>query len=286
VPWKIPNPQERLWEGGAIGKQKLLVHTEQGLGDTLQFIRYLPLLRSRVGPEAHIAFLCEPELAGVAATVGGCDTLLAPEKLGDIQYDLQIPLLSLPHRFGTTLETIPASVPYIRLPDGVHVQVKHEEKARLAVAFAWAGRPTHADDRMRSCPIECFAPLFELSGAHFFSIQVGPRAAEIERYLDRTNVTSMSAQLTNLAQTLAVIDKVDLVIAVDTSVVHLAGASGKPVWTLLAYGGEWRWMLGREDTPWYPSMRLFRQPMLSDWRSVFRRVGAELQKLLSARTSS
>jgi tetratricopeptide (TPR) repeat protein len=280
VPWKIANVRERLWDGGAIGRQRLLVHTEQGIGDTLQFIRYLPLLRERVGPDAHIALLCEPELAGVVASVGGIDSLHAPEKIGDIDYDLQVPLLSLPHRFGATLKSIPSIIPYIRLPAGVTARIERARDTKLAIAIAWAGRPTHGDDRMRSCSIQCFAPLFELAGAQFFSIQVGPRAAEIEPYLGRPNVASVSDQLTNLAQTLAVIDQVDLVIAVDTSVVHLAGAYGKPVWTLLAFGGEWRWMLNRDDTPWYPSMRLFRQRLLGDWDEVFRRVRAQLEAMI------
>ena len=176
VPWKIANPLDRLWDGGEIGRQRLLVHTEQGLGDTLQFIRYLPLLRSRVGPDAHIALLCEPSLGSVVATAGGYDALHQPEKLGNIEYDLQVPLVSLPHRFGTMLDTIPAQVPYIRLPQNVNVRVERAADTRLAVAFAWAGRPTHSDDRMRSCTIERFASLFDLTGVQFFSIQVGPRA--------------------------------------------------------------------------------------------------------------
>ena len=281
VPWKIANPLERLWNGGEIGRQRLLVHTEQGLGDTLQFIRYLPLLRSRVGPDAHITLLCEPAIGSVAATVDGYDALHQPEKLGNIEYDLQVPLLSLAHRFGTTLDTMPAQIPYIGLPRNVNVHVERAAHTRLAVAFAWAGRPTHGDDRMRSCAVESFAALFNLTDVHFFSIQVGPRAADIEPWLERPNVTSMSAQLTDLAQTLSVIDQVDLVIAVDTSVVHLAGAYGKPVWTLLAHGGEWRWLLEREDTPWYPTMRLIRQRAAGDWDEVFSRVRTRIERMLA-----
>jgi tetratricopeptide (TPR) repeat protein len=280
VPWKIANVRERLWDGGAISRQRLLVHTEQGIGDTLQFIRYLPMLRERVGPDAHIAVLCEPELADVVASVGGFDSLHAPAMLGDFEYDVQVPLLSLPHRLGATPASIPSAIPYIRLPAGSTARIERARDTKLAIAFAWAGRPTHGDDRMRSCSVDRFAPLFELAGAQFFSIQVGPRAADIEPYLARPNVASVSGQLTNLAQTLAVIDQVDLVVAVDTSVVHLAGAYGKPVWTLLAFGGEWRWMLDREDTPWYPSMRLFRQRAPGDWDEVFQRVRARLETMI------
>ena len=280
VPWKIANVRERLWDGSDIGRQRLLVHTEQGLGDTLQFIRYLPLLRSRSGLDARIELLCEREFARLLGTVEGYDALHAPEKPAGIPHDVQIPLLSLPHRFGTTLDTIPSNVPYIRLPPEAKMQLERPAGTKLAVAFAWAGRPTHSDDRMRSCAIANYATLFDIAGVHFYSIQVGPRAGDIEPYLARQNVSSMTAKLTDLAATLAVIDQADLVIAVDTSVVHLAGAYGKPVWTLLAHGGEWRWLLDREDSPWYPGMRLFRQRVAGDWDEVFARVRAELETLV------
>ena len=277
VPWKICNPLDRLWDGREIGGRKLLVHTEQGLGDTLQFIRYLPLVRGRAGPDARIELLCEPPLARLLATVEGYDALHAPRQLAGMEYDVQVPLLSLPQRFGTTLDSIPGSVPYLRLPADARRALERPAGAKLVVAFAWAGRPTHADDQMRSCGIGRFASLFDLEGVHFRAIQVGERAADIKPWLARPNVSSMTEGLTDFADTLAVMDQADLVIAVDTSVVHLAGAAGKPVWTLLAYGGEWRWLMEREDSPWYPTMRLFRQRAPGDWDEVFARIRARLE---------
>lgn len=278
IPWKIRAPMDRLWRGEPIGHGTLLVHTEQGIGDTLQFARYLPLLRARLGVETRIHLLCEPSTERLMATVEGIDELLTPKTIGDVQYDMQVPLLSLPHLLGTTLKTIPAQVPYIQLPAGVHRPLPCGGDDTFKVALAWAGSPTHSDDRMRSCPVEQFKPLFDIKGARFYSIQVGPRAADIEPYLKRPNVFALGEQLKDMADTLSVMDQVDLVIAVDTSVIHLAGAYGKPVWILLAYGAEWRWLLEREDTPWYPSMRLFRQSAPGDWTTLLAQVRTELER--------
>ncbi len=280
VPWKIANPLDKLWDGRTLADETLLVHTEQGIGDTLQFVRYLPLLRGHVGPGARITLLCEPELARLVRTVGGFDELVTQDAGGSLTYDLQVPLLTLPHLLNTTLETIPHNVPYIRLPTGVGVPLPQSSTAKLKIAFAWAGRPTHSDDRMRSCAVDLFATLFEIPGTCFYSIQVGSRAPDIAPYLNTDNVYSMSAQLTDLARTLSVIDQVDLLISVDTSVAHLGGAYGKPVWTLLAHGAEWRWLINREDSPWYPSMRLFRQHTAGDWATLFGELRGKLEDLL------
>ncbi len=279
VPWKVKNVRERLWNGSKIGQRKLLVHTEQGYGDTFQFIRYLPLIRKQVGPEAQIEVLCEPEIEALVKTVGGFDKLHAPSQLGSIEYDLQVPLLTLPLLFGTTLDTIPSKVPYIGLPKNIHVPVQRAVGTTLTVAFTWAGRNTHSDDLMRSCPLKQFASLFELEDIQFISVQVGAKSSEIEQFLERPNVTSLSSELVDFAHTLSILDQVDLVVAVDTSVAHLAAAYGKPVWVLLSFSGEWRWLIRREDSPWYPSVRLFRQRILNDWTDVFNRVRLELMQL-------
>jgi tetratricopeptide (TPR) repeat protein len=281
VPWKVTDVRDRLWEGKPLRGRRLLVHVEQGSGDTLQFIRYLPLLRRREGPDARIAVLCEPELARLLAGVEGCEELHAPRQLGPLDYDCQVPLLSLPQRFRTTLDSLPGGVPYLRPPpEAIPPALDPPPDTRLKVGFVWAGRPTHADDRLRSCPVEHFADLFDLPGAAFFALQVGERAGDLAPWLRRPNVSSLGARLGDFADTAAAIDRLDLIIGVDTSVVHLTGALGKPVWTLLAYGGEWRWLLDREDSPWYPTMRLFRQPAPGDWGAVFERVRAELVRML------
>jgi len=278
----VKNVHERLWDGKALQGRQLLVHVEQGFGDSLQFVRYLPLIRRHAG-DGKIFLVCEPELFSLLATVEGVDEIYQLGSAASVTYDVQVPLLSLPHRFGTTLETIPHNIPYLKVPKGTKARIRRRKGSTLAVAFVWAGRPTHSDDRFRSCSLDWFATLFDIPGVDFYSIQWGPRAAELEPYRSRPNVTSMTDKLTSFAETAAIIEQVDLVISIDTAVAHLAGALGKPVWTLLPFGGEWRWLFRREDSPWYPSMRLFRQQILGDWRPVFQRIAVALtQRVESA----
>ncbi|MBT5810189.1 MAG: tetratricopeptide repeat protein, partial [Rhodospirillaceae bacterium] len=276
----VKNVRERLWDGSPLNGRRLLVHVEQGFGDTLQFIRYLPLLRRRE-PEGKIILICEPELFPVLKQVEGYSEIYSLRSDNSIQYDTQIPLLSLPNRFATTLESIPNETPYTASPKDAKARLKRGKGTKLAVGIVWAGRPTHSDDRFRSCPVGWFSGLFDIPGVEFFSLQWGPRAGEITPYLDRKNVTSLSEELTDFGETAAFIEQLDLVIAIDTAVAHLAGALGKPVWTLLAFGGEWRWVFRREDTPWYPAMRLFRQRILGDWRPVFQRMKRALAQMAS-----
>jgi len=280
----VKNVHERLWDGGPLKGRRLLVHVEQGFGDTLMFIRYVPLLRERIG-DGTILLVCEPELHRVLETLEGVDAVYPLGSDASVDFDVQIPLLSLPNRFGTTVETVPHETPYIRPPADAKVRIERRE-GRLAVAFIWAGRPTHSDDRFRSCPLKWFAALFDLPGIDFYSIQWGPRSAEITPHLKRDNVFSMTDALTDFGETAAIIDQVDLVISIDSAVAHLAGALGKPVWTILPFGGEWRWLFRREDTPWYPKMRLFRQRILGDWRPVFQRIGGALQQMAGAGTAT
>jgi tetratricopeptide (TPR) repeat protein len=277
----VANVHERLWDGGDLKGRRLLVHVEQGFGDTLQFARYVPLLRERVG-DGKIFMLCEPELFRILETLDGVDEFFQLRSDTTVTYDLQVPLLSLSHRFGTTLETVPNQTPYVRVPTGTKAKIRRRKGTKLRVAFVWAGRPTHSDDKFRSCTVNWFANLFDIPGIDFYGIQWGPRAAELEPHLKRRNVFSMTDKLTDFAETAAIIDQVDLVIAIDTAVAHLAGALGKPVWTILPFGGEWRWLFRREDTPWYPNMRLFRQAILGDWRPVFQRIGAALTQMVGA----
>jgi tetratricopeptide (TPR) repeat protein len=277
----VKNVRERLWDGSSLNGRRLLVHVEQGFGDTLQFIRYLPLLRRRE-PEGKIILICEPELFPVLKQIDGYSEIYSLRSDNSIQYDTQIPLLSLPNRFATTLESIPDETPYLAAPPEAKGRLKRGKGTKLAVGIVWAGRPTHSDDRFRSCPVGWFSGLFDIPGVEFFSLQWGPRAGEIAPYLDRKNVTSLTESLTDFGETAAFIEQLDLVIAIDTAVAHLAGALGKPVWTLLAFGGEWRWLFRREDTPWYPAMRLFRQRILGDWRPVFQRMKVALSEMASA----
>jgi tetratricopeptide (TPR) repeat protein len=282
----VPNIRERLWDGSPLNGRTLLVHVEQGFGDTIQFARYIPMLRGRAGADAKIIFLCEPELHRQMKTLDGVDELYHLRQADlTIVYDAQVPLLSLPHRFGTTLETVPNAVPYLAVapdaarPDGL----PRSDGAVVKAAIAWTGRPTHSDNLYRSLPLSQLATLFDLDGVDFHSIQVGNGVADFQAYVDRPNVFDHSKEIKDFADTAAILSEVDVLISVDTAVVHLAGALGKDVWTMLPYGGEWRWLRNREDTPWYPTMRLVRQRILGDWGQVLERVREGLEGVVSTR---
>ena len=265
-PRKLPQP---LWTGEDLAGKTILLHFEQGFGDTLQFIRYVPLLAAR---GARIVLEVQPALARLAATVkGAAQVVAAGEALPP--FDFHCPLLSLPERFGTDLASIPADLPYL-MPEAKAVARWRGEigdAPALKVGLVWAGNAKHQNERQRSLDLERLTPLFELPGIRWFSLQVGERAADLAR-LPAGKVVDLSRGLTDFAETAAVIANLDLVVAVDTSVVHLAGALARPVWAMLAFAPDWRWLLGREDSPWYPSVRLFRQARAGDWESVIARV--------------
>ncbi|AFY64842.1 glycosyl transferase family 9 [Geitlerinema sp. PCC 7407] len=274
LPDQPPNPfgQWPLWDGGDLTGKTLLVHAEQGYGDTLNFVRYLPWVKNRGG---QVIFECQPALERLLTTAEGCDGLV-PRGKPLPAFDVQVPLLSLPWIFGTTLETIPASVPYLR-GDAFEVPVGAAQTlggSGKRVGFVWAGNPEHKNDRNRSCPLAKFQGLFEVPGIAWYSLQKGDRAADLTKYGDR--VTDLGQYCQDFADTAAVIAQLDLVITVDTSVAHVAGALGKPVWILLSFVHDWRWLSDRDDSPWYPTARLFRQPTPGDWDAVLAAVQTAL----------
>jgi tetratricopeptide (TPR) repeat protein len=251
------------WRGEPLAGRTILLHAEQGFGDTIQFLRYVPLVIARGGKvvlEIQKPMLpLAPRVEGIAVVARG-DALPA--------FDLQCPLLSLPLAFGTTLEGLPAATPYLApAPERVaYWRERIGTEPGLEVGIAWAGSPVHRNDRNRSIALERFKPLFELAGARFFSLQVG-RSADLAA-IEPMAIADLSGELTDFGETAAAIANLDLVIAADTALVHLAGALGKPVWTMLPFSPDWRWLLGRADSPWYPTMRLFRQPRPGDWDGV------------------
>ncbi len=257
-----------MWQGEDLAGKTIYVYFEQGLGDSLQFVRYLPLLAQR---GARIIFDCQPELIRVMQTVAGITELRAAgAPLPTADY--HIPLLSLPSRFGTTLETVPAQVPYIAPPVAGPPPLFRPAGTRLAVGIVWAGRPEHANDHNRSLGLENFLGLCDLPGVVLYSLQKGPRANDIAALTAQAVVRDLSPNIRDFADTAALISQLDLVIGVDTSVVHLSGALGRPTFVLLPFTPDWRWLHGRETSPWYPTMRLYRQPAPLDWKSVMRRV--------------
>ena len=266
------------WDGrplvGVDGKPgTLLVHAEQGYGDTLHFCRYLPLLANK---SMRVVFECQAPLVDLMKSLGDSDDRLDLSIIARgsplPRTDAHIPLLSLPAQFETTIETIPADVPYLRAP----AAAADSWARRLAgdgpaVGLVWAGNAERQDDWMRSCPPAAMAPLLDIEGIRFFSLQKdGPP-------MENAVVEHLGADLIDFCETAAAIDALDLVISVDTAVAHLAGALGKPVWVILGAAADWRYLLDRDDSPWYPTMRLFRSPELGDWTSVVDQVATALR---------
>ncbi len=283
--WKREDPKYRgrgfaqpLWDGSRLDRRTILVHAEQGLGDAIQFIRYVPLVERRGG---RVVVECKPQLVDLFSTMSAIDEVIAR---GDPlpAFDVYAPLMSLPHIFQTTAATIPGDVPYLAAPPEAGPGLPDcPEGTRLRVGISWAGSRINADDRTRSCRLSQFEPLWSIPGVAFFSLQYDEAAAELADSAGA--VRDLGGRLGDFAVTAAIIERLDLVISVDTAVVHLAGALGKPVWVLIPFAADWRWMLDREDTPWYPTMRLFRQPALGDWASVFARVAGELGREAAGR---
>jgi len=286
--WKQPGAEVRRlprpeWDGSSIQGRTILLHSEQGAGDTIQFIRYARLLYQKgakvlVHCQESLQALLEgmPELAQVFT-----GPTLAPE------FDVHAPLMSLPRLFGTSIDSIPVSMPgetpYLRpLPNSTAPQ-NLALCSKFRVGLVWRGNPNHRNDRNRSIPLELLRDLVDIEGAQFFSLQLGPAPAEAE-WLSSKTIVDLSPDLSNYAVTARCLAELDLLITVDTSVAHLAGALGRPVWTLLPVCNDWRWLQDREDTPWYPSMRLFRQKALRNWRPVADRVASDLrQEIINSR---
>jgi tetratricopeptide (TPR) repeat protein len=269
-----PFPQPP-WDGSPLEGRRILLWAEQGLGDSLQFIRYAALVKRAGGT---VLVECQPPLAGLTELAAGVDQVI-PFGSALPDFDVHLPLQSLPRVLGTTLETIPAAVPYLSVDPALveHWRARVGQADGFRVGLAWAGNPSHANDRNRSMPGGHFTALAGIPGCALFSLQVGSRAGE----LAGVPVTHLGGEFRDCADTAAAILSLDLVISVDSMVAHLAGALGKPVWTLLATAADYRWLLEREDSPWYPSMRLFRQARPGDWEEVMARVAEALRSASS-----
>jgi Tfp pilus assembly protein PilF len=271
-PTQSPRFTRPIWKGEDLRGKTILLHTEQGFGDTIQFVRYVPLLREK---GATVLLRCRQELARLLSPIV---TVLDPAK-GLPNYDFHCAMLNLPAAFGTTLATIPASIPYLQpTPEASKRWVARlpQEKSKLRVGLAWAGSADHKNDFRRSITFEKLGPLLQTTGVEFFSLQTGPSAPQAKG----TPIQDFTSDLRDFGDTAGLIDQLDLVITVDTAVAHLAGAMGKRVWVLLAQIPDWRWMLNRPDSPWYPTMRLFRQQTRGDWDAPIAEVAMELEKLV------
>ena len=273
-----PGVTGRAWDGREdLAGRTLLLYAEQGFGDGFQAARYVPVVAGRAG---RVVLFCHPEqarlfarLPGVSAVVAGADSLPA--------YDRFAALMSLPYLCGTrSLQAIPRAVPYLSPPPDVADRWR-SRMAPLAgpkVGLVWAGKPN--PDPLRTIPLADLAPLLAVPGVRWFSLQLGAPAVDLARVAGREGVTDLSPDLTDFAETAAAMEQLDLFITIDSAVAHLSGALGRPTWTLLPFSPDWRWLLDRADSPWYPTMRLFRQTERKQWGSVIDRVAADLRDFI------
>jgi hypothetical protein len=275
TPRQCPQPQ---WDGSPLPDSTLLIHTEQGAGDAIQFARFLPLAAQRCG---KLMLECRADLIPLFATMPGIAQIGALGTVKLNEFDTYVPLLSLPLVFNTTLETLPAAVPYF---DSCAIQRRKSADPHLflppsryrKVGITWTGSPGYRDNTHRSCPLAEFLPLLRTPGVEFYSLLKDERRQALAELPADVRVHDLAPQMNDYGDTAVLIAQLDLVISTDTSVVHVAGALGKPVWTLLTWVPDWRWMLEGETTPWYPTMRLFRQVRQDDWAEVMQRVADAL----------
>jgi tetratricopeptide (TPR) repeat protein len=268
-----------LWLGEtpAAGKT-ILVHHEPGFGDTIQFARYASLLAQQ---GAKVVLEVQPPLKALLSQIAGVEVIGNGDPIPE--FDMHCPLMSLPLAFGTTIDTIPADVPYLAAPASrtERLEALLPPRQGLRIGLVWSGNATHKDDHNRSISLARLGPLLEAPGVQFVSLQKELRDADAQLLAQDARMTDLGRHFGDFDDTAAAIDLVDLVISVDTSVAHLAGAMGKPVWVVLPFCPDWRWLLERDDNPWYPTARLFRQPAIGDWDSVI----ARLTEALAQRAS-
>ena len=275
---QFPKPR---WNGEQLDGRKVLIYDEQGFGDSIQFVRFLNLVEDRGGQvilettPTLFDLLQQLNRLPVVETVIQKNTPSAD--LDILDYDCYTSLISLPYLFRLDLEDIPAPMSYLEAPTNKTVEGITGSGCRIGLV--WAGSRTHRNDKNRSMDLQQFKPLLLRDNCTFYSLQVGEESDRRRQIFEQYQVVDLSPQLTDFALTAAAIQQLDLVVTVDTSVAHLAGALGKPVWTLLPYIPDWRWLLDRDDSPWYPSMRLFRQTQAGDWPGVFARASKALDSL-------
>jgi tetratricopeptide (TPR) repeat protein len=264
------------WSGQSLQGKTILLRAEQGYGDAIQFVRYAPWVKAL---DATVVLRVSRPMRSLARAFAGVDRVVDPDEAIP-EFDFFVHLFSLPRIFGTELDSIPAVVPYIEAP----VERVQRWSGRLGgegllkVGVVWAGNPEHKNDRYRSIRLAALSPLWQVAGVRFISLQKGPAAAEIAALTANVEFMNLGPELEDFCDTAAVISQLDLVLCVDTAVAHLAGALGKPVWLMVAQPADFRWLEGREDSPWYPTMRLFRQRRRGDWDEVIERVQVALQE--------
>jgi Tfp pilus assembly protein PilF len=263
------------WKGEPLNGSRILIHSEQGLGDTLQFLRYLPMVAQAGG---EITLDVPATLRRLAGEIPGISAVISS---GDAipPFAWHCPMMSLPLAFHTTVESIPAQMPYLRIPQEAKRSAAKLPwpQQSLRVGLVWGATTRSFEDSDRSIPFALLEPILATPRVHFYSLQLGPPASQLAP--QRTEVIDLRGVIGDFADTAALVFHLDLVLTVDTSVAHVAGALAKPTWVLLPFSADWRWMTSGEDSPWYASVRLFRQPRQGDWEAVIERVRCELASL-------
>jgi len=261
------NFSQPMWLGKEpIAGKTILIYQEEGLGDAIQFARYVPMVAAQ---GARVVLMVADTLVPLLSELPGVVRCIPRSVNPALEFDAHCGITSLPLAFATRLGTIPASVPYLPAPDPARVRIWEEwlgPRQKLRVGLVWSGNPGQSDDHNRSMPLRTLLPLLELDAA-FVSLQKDPRPGDRE-LLAQTRIIDLTVHLTDFAETAALVSCLDLVISVCTSTAHLSGALACPTWVLLPHTPDWRWLLDRDDSPWYPTLRLFRQGADGNWASA------------------
>jgi len=283
---KFSQPQ---WKGEPLEGARIFLHAEQGLGDTLQAVRYVPLVAARGG---EVTLAVPPRLHRLLEKTEGASRVIT-DGGAVVDFRWHCPLMSLPLAFATEMNTIPAKNPYVFADPALvkvwgermaaALQERGERGSTLRIGLAWDGDPKYCQNFRRRIPLEELAPLTFVEGTSFYTLQMGPSIEQVKQLGRRVNLIDLQDEQKDLADAAAIVANLDLVISIDTSIVHLAGSMGKAVWVLLNNSPDWRWLLEREDSPWYPTARLFRQSTMGNWKEVISRVEGELRGLVASK---
>jgi tetratricopeptide (TPR) repeat protein len=289
--WKCPRTkpwfafEQPQWDGSSLAGKIIVLQEEQGLGDILHFVRYAALAKKQ---DATVILHCPRKMTRILASCRGVDRVVGRGEPLPLHH-YYAPLLSLPRLFKTNLETIPGEVPYLFADPGLVAYWRQELAAirGFRIGIVWQGNPSHPWDRPRSIPLAAFEPLARVPGVRLISLQKGPGTEQIAALADRIPMVSFGSQVDEASgafmDSAAIMKNLDLVVTADTSAAHLAGALGVPVWVAIFTTPDWRWLMDREDSPWYPTMRLFRQTRLGDWAELFERMAKALEQLVASR---
>ena len=272
--FSIPAFRQPLWDGSPLEGRLILLYADHGLGDSIQFIRYAPMVKARGG---CVIVACQQPLARLLATCPGIDEVFAEGSLLP-DFAFYAPLMSLPTILGTSLSSVPAEVPYVTADRALVEQWRGELEpgGGFKIGIAWQGNPRYRRDHQRSFRLAQLEPLARVEGVRLLSLQKGAGTDQIAQLGERFAVSDLGSQFTDFMDTAAVMRNLDLVITSDSSIAHLAGALGVRIWVAIPVAADWRWLNEREDSPWYPTMRLFRQKRWGDWDEVFARMAGEL----------